>query len=117
MSFGDHVRAVARDRGLAQSRATLQQLGEQLAEQDPKRFCEDVIAQSDAEPDSPIIIDGIRHVPILERLRVLASLSPASWPSFRRMIRSAIRAWQSKRHINSQPLKLIPQKYRYLRHC
>ena len=76
VSFGDHVRAIARDRGLAQSRTTLQELGEQLAEQDPKRFCEDVIAQANAEPGSPIVIDGIRHVHILEQLRDLAQPLP-----------------------------------------
>jgi cytidylate kinase len=69
VSFGDQVRSVAHQRGLDNSREVLQEVGENLVETEPRKFCEAVLAQADWQPGQSLIVDGIRHLKIVEILR------------------------------------------------
>lgn len=71
MSFGDYVRATARQRGLAESREVLQRLGESLLATDAEGFCRAALAQADWKSGQPLIIDGVRHTLVVEILRRL----------------------------------------------
>ena len=71
VSFGDQVRCVAQQRGLDNSREALQEVGEDLVEKEPRKFCEAVLAQADWQPGQSLILDGIRHLKIVEILRFL----------------------------------------------
>ncbi len=71
VSFGDEVRSVARQRGLDPSRETLQEIGEELVATSAQEFCEAVIAQAEWQPGQSLVIDGIRHLKIVEILRDL----------------------------------------------
>lgn len=73
VSFGDYVRSVAHSQGLAESRESLQVLGAEFVEKDVKRFCRSVLEQSDWQPGQHLVIDGIRHVKVLEILKQLVS--------------------------------------------
>ncbi len=76
-SFGDYVRAVARDRELdANSRDVLQSIGEELIAQGWEDFCRAVLARGSWTPGQPIVIDGIRHVHAVEALRGLVAPMP-----------------------------------------
>jgi adenylate kinase family enzyme len=75
VSFGDYLRGVARDSGLEMTREVLQDLGDKLVSRDVRRFCEDVLEQEPWEPGQPLIIDGVRHVEVLDSLSEI--LSPA----------------------------------------
>jgi dephospho-CoA kinase len=76
VSFGNHVRNVARQRGLDESREVLQEIGASLVSSDPGLFCREVLSQADWQPGLPIVIDGIRHVEVVEVLRRL--IAPSS---------------------------------------
>jgi len=71
VSFGDQVRRVAGDRGLPASREQLQALGESLVCEQPDDFCRAVLRQADWTPGVGLVIDGVRHEEILEKLRTL----------------------------------------------
>lgn len=71
VAFGDYVRSVARQRGLDDSRETLQALGESLLEKDREGFSRAVLAQTDWRPGHSLVVDGIRHVQIADALRRL----------------------------------------------
>ena len=75
VSFGDYLRGLVRDRGLEMTREVLQDLGDKLVRHDVRRFCEDVLKQQPWEPGKPLIIDGVRHVEVLDSLGEI--LSPA----------------------------------------
>ncbi len=75
VGFGDYVRAVARQRGMGDSRETLQALGESLLAEGSERFCRAVLAQADWQPGQSLIVDGIRHVQVVDALRQLAEPS------------------------------------------
>ena len=66
VSFGDYVREVARARNLQESRPALQELGESLVREDPDRFARAVLSKVDFT--SGAVIDGIRHIEILEAI-------------------------------------------------
>src|SRR5262245_37743225 len=68
VSFGEYLRGLARERGLEMTREVLQDLGEQLVRKDVRGFCEDVLKQQPWEPGRPLIIDGVRHIEVLEAL-------------------------------------------------
>lgn len=67
-SFGDYVRSVARQRGLASTRETYQSLGQELVDADASGFCEAVLTSVGWKPGSPVIMDGIRHIRVLDIL-------------------------------------------------
>jgi cytidylate kinase len=69
VSFGDHIRQLARESNLDDTdRAVLQRLGQALVLTQPEKFIDDVIAKAgDTAPF--IILDGIRHVEILLSLK------------------------------------------------
>lgn len=75
VSFGDQVRYVVQDRGLEVTRINCQQIGEELVASDVTGFCSSVLRQaaSDEIPveDNMIIIDGIRHLNVIQTLRFL----------------------------------------------
>lgn len=69
VAFGDIVRQAARDQHLDPSdRATLMDVGQRWAETNPASLCSAVLRGTDAET-RPLVIDGIRHVAIVEELR------------------------------------------------
>jgi dephospho-CoA kinase len=67
-SFGDYVRSVASQRGLAATRETCQALGQELIDSDTSGFCEAVLASVGWSPGSPVVVDGIRHLRVLDIL-------------------------------------------------
>lgn len=73
-SFGAYVRAVAHQRGLDESREVLQEIGASLVK-DPETFCREILDQAAWRPGSPLIIDGVRHVEVVEALRRLVAPS------------------------------------------
>lgn len=72
-SFGDYVRLVAQSRGLAESRDVLQAVGADLLQRDVEGFCRAVLAQADWQIGQPIVIDGIRHVEVLDNLKQIVA--------------------------------------------
>jgi cytidylate kinase len=72
-SFGDFVRSVAAQRGLEPSREVLQKVGEELEAVDSAAFCKDVLTFASWNMGDPVVIDGIRHVRILEDLKKIVA--------------------------------------------
>ncbi len=73
-SFGVYVRNVAvRRRQNPRSRAVLQEIGESLVAQGWSVFCHDVLKTANWVRGMPIVIDGIRHVEAVKRLREMVS--------------------------------------------
>ena len=71
IGFGDYVRKVARTAGLdSTNRTVLQDLGDVLVRW-PEEMCGEVLRQFPASENAPLIIDGVRHVTVLEALRRL----------------------------------------------
>lgn len=70
VSFGNYVRFVARSQGLVESREVLQAIGADLVEKDVAEFARAVLAQADWRPGQSIVIDGIRHVTVLDHLGI-----------------------------------------------
>ncbi|OAI51260.1 hypothetical protein AYO44_05005 [Planctomycetaceae bacterium SCGC AG-212-F19] len=68
ISFGEYLRNVAREMGMELTREALQNLGDQLVTRNVRGFCEAVLAQQPWEAGKPLIIDGVRHVEILDTL-------------------------------------------------
>jgi adenylate kinase family enzyme len=71
VGFGDYVRKVAASRGQDESRETLQAIGESLLADGIAEFCKAVLNQVNYQPGQPLVIDGIRHVEVVEALRGL----------------------------------------------
>ena len=77
VGFGDYVRLEATKRGMDPgSREVLQELGESLLRQDLEGFCEAVLGQANRAPDGSLIVDGVRHVAVLDALDRLLRPSP-----------------------------------------
>ena len=72
-SFGDHVRSVAKQRGLTQDRETLQLIGSELIENGWGPFCKAVLSQAGWKKGDSIIVDGIRHSEAIEALRQMTA--------------------------------------------
>ncbi|MBK7534009.1 MAG: AAA family ATPase [Myxococcales bacterium] len=68
-SCGDYVRTVAQSRGLGVDRDQLQALGESMIATDIPGFCTGLLAYATWSVGQPLVVDGIRHVAVLERLR------------------------------------------------
>jgi|ERR1017187_951538 dephospho-CoA kinase len=67
--FGATVREIALERGLATDRGSLQCLGATLVKNEAGTFCRRVIALTARASDKPAVIDGLRHIAILQELR------------------------------------------------
>jgi cytidylate kinase len=74
-SFGDYVRGAARRRGLAEDTATLQAVGESLVAKGPETFCRAVLREAGWTPGSLLVVDGLRHMEVINGLREV--ISPA----------------------------------------
>lgn len=69
VSFGDYVRAEASRRGLNLGIETLQAVGQSLVDKGPETFCRAVLLEARWEPNTSLVIDGIRHIEIVAALR------------------------------------------------
>lgn len=83
VSFGTEIRKIAGERGepvtdpaRATERAVLMRHGEHLVAHETEMLCRRVIAQANWRERGGVIIDGIRHVVVVETLRRI--LSPVS---------------------------------------
>jgi dephospho-CoA kinase len=75
-SFGEYVRKVAKERGEdIYSRATLQKVGELLINSDIHSFCLNVLKQVEWKPGDSVVIEGIRHVEVLKKLKEITAPS------------------------------------------
>lgn len=76
-SFGDFVRTVASNRGLAvDSREVLQEIGVSLISKGWPEFCRDVLAAAGWQPGSAIVVDGIRHAEAVQHLSEIVAPLP-----------------------------------------
>jgi hypothetical protein len=75
VSFGGYLRRLAQERGMEVTRENLQDLGDELVKRDVRDFCEEVLKQEPWLPGRPLIIDGVRHVEVLDVLSEI--LAPA----------------------------------------
>jgi dephospho-CoA kinase len=71
VSFGDEVRRIAKQRGLEPSREVLQEIGQDLVYNSAQEFCKAVLAQAEWQPGESLVVDGIRHLEVVEILREL----------------------------------------------
>lgn len=71
VSFGGYVHKVAKEQGLIESREVLQKIGQRLVHDNPAEFCENVLREANWIQGQSLIIDGIRHVQILNALKSL----------------------------------------------
>src|SRR5262249_926088 len=76
--FGEFMREAAVERGLDPGcRDVLQALGERLiAEQGVNWLCHEVIRRANWTPGQPLVIDGVRHIAVLDELRSQLSGHP-----------------------------------------
>jgi len=72
-SFGDCVRAIAEERGISLDRKSLQTLGQSLVNQDCLSFCRRVLEGSGNTNNQSIVVDGIRHVKVVDILKQLVT--------------------------------------------
>lgn len=63
------MRAEARRRGTSEEREALQALGEELVAADPEALCKAVLGPSGWRPGQALVVDGIRHADIAERMK------------------------------------------------
>jgi dephospho-CoA kinase len=75
VSFGAYVRTAAAARGLDSThRETLQNLGAKLIEDHGHDwFCREVLATASWDGDRDLVVDGIRHVAVLEVIKRLVA--------------------------------------------
>jgi cytidylate kinase len=72
-SFGRFVRKTATSRGLEHTRESLQAVGEELEASDPAKFCRSVLDDADWHQGESVVVEGIRHVRILDVLKSLVA--------------------------------------------
>lgn len=70
-SFGQYVLKEAEKRGIAITRETLQDLGQSLVDSDVQGFCSNVLQDSGWQTGTPLVIDGIRHLKVLDTLKTI----------------------------------------------
>jgi cytidylate kinase len=75
-SFGAYIRTVASSRGLSLSRESLQAVGEELEATDATALCRAVLNAAFWQPGEPLVIEGIRHLRVLEILKSLVAPQP-----------------------------------------
>lgn len=72
--FGQYLRAeIIRVGGDPDSREALQDMGQRLVESDPDGFCRAVLEFADYRAGENLLVDGIRHVDIFNRLERIVS--------------------------------------------
>ena len=71
-SFGEHVRAVTKHRGLSEDRHTLQDIGQELIDNGWEAFCAAVLADAGWKDGLSVVVDGVRHKEALQTLKKLA---------------------------------------------
>src|SRR5437899_270677 len=72
-SFGQYVRQLAQERSVDWSdRQILQDLGQTLVEEDPRRFVAAFLEYCGHHPSATIFIDGLRHESIWLELTAIA---------------------------------------------
>ena len=69
IAFGGVVREEAGSRGIAATRENLQDLGESLVQEDVDAFCLRALDRNGWTTGSSIVVDGVRHVRVLDKLR------------------------------------------------
>lgn len=69
VSFGGHLRRLAKQEGIEITRESLQDLGNRLVSNDVRAFCEEVLNEQPWQEGRPLIVDGVRHVEVLDVLR------------------------------------------------
>lgn len=69
LGFGSYVRTVAADQGLPEDFSTLQALGQSMVEKDPASFVAGVFEYAGHTSLDSIILDGMRHVEVLNALQ------------------------------------------------
>lgn len=68
--FGNYVRSLAAERGQdVERRQVLQDLGHELVQADARAFLEGALAWSGHASGQDLLLDGLRHVSILDALR------------------------------------------------
>lgn len=72
-SFGAFVRKTATERGMDHSRESLQTVGAELEATDATKFCRFVLDEARWKTGKPGVIEGIRHVRILDTLKSLVA--------------------------------------------
>jgi dephospho-CoA kinase len=77
VSFGGYVRRLAQDRKLEITREGLQDLEDELIRQDVRAFCLNVLKQQPCRPGIPLVIDGVRHIEVLNALAEILAPTPA----------------------------------------
>lgn len=75
-SFGAYIRIVASGRGLSPSRESLQAVGEELEAADATALCRAVLHAASWQAGQPLVIEGIRHVRVLEILKAVVAPQP-----------------------------------------
>ena len=75
VSFGDHVKLIAGQRGIAQTRESLQEVGVSLIEAGWEGFCRSVLSQASWKVGQSLVVDGVRHVEALQTLRRITAPS------------------------------------------
>jgi cytidylate kinase len=68
-AFGDYLRDLASQRGLAPDRAVLQELGVEQIAKGWKSFCSAVLKFSGWHPGQNLIVDGIRHAEAIREVK------------------------------------------------
>lgn len=68
-SFGGFLKGVAQERGLQESRAVLQQLGDSLIAEGWAPFVKAVLSAAGWTPGKALILDGIRHLEAVAAIR------------------------------------------------
>lgn len=72
--FGDYVRHLAAGLGLdTTNRTVLQDIGHERVETDARAFLDDTLAWSGHQPGAVLVLEGLRHVKILEALQARAA--------------------------------------------
>lgn len=74
-SFGEYLRFLSRADGTTATRQELQDLGKRMVEESEERFCVNVLAHGGVIAGGNGFVDGLRHVSVLKRLRVLLAPS------------------------------------------
>jgi adenylate kinase family enzyme len=75
VSFGGYLRRLAQQMGLEVTREVLQDLGNRLVSDDVRAFCDEVLKEQPWQEGRPLIVDGVRHIEVLDTLRDM--LAPA----------------------------------------
>lgn len=96
--FGDYLRTLLAAQGnTSPSREQLQDLGQSLVEKDPDLFVLNVLRSGNFSPGQNLLLDGIRHVEIYQRVVRLAS------PSLTRLIHLSIDDAHALDRVSNRP--------------